>query len=184
MFKTLGGLCVAMAGSAALLGWMEPESSFSVADTDPKVARRNVALAAAWHPTAKPAEWKFIRIVADTVEVKARVPGSESVDADHHFVVSTRGIVRASDTWKRQSPCAQHHSSIVVTIEIAPSGPGMPIAQWLGLRLLLAELLGNDHAADRGLSLRIDESIDRDYSDLAGSLRRCLLGEGFKPADG
>lgn len=178
MFKTLACLSIAMAGSAALLGWMEPPANGTLADPD--LPRQLAAQAVAVDRDIAVAQWNVVEIASPP----DRDAGGRNLSARPqagHFVVSTDGTMRSCVAWKSQQRPSQKPATIVVTVEGASTHTQMPIAQWISLRALLAELFDRAGRGEYGLEVRLDAALVNDAPGWTQSLRSRLAEDGYSP---
>ncbi len=180
MFRALACLVFAMTACGALLTWMAPPDPATVTLEDPAYPLRQAEQAVSLNDDVAVLDWREIELV---VPPDAPTPGATVLFApgapDCHFVVSQAGVIHAARAWKRQVSLRGSSAPVVVVLSPAADVGDMPIAQWIGLRALLCELLDRTTIARHaGPHIRVARTANSS-SRRAMALRQWLRHEGL-----
>jgi len=130
MWKTLGCLVVAMTGTSALLGWMDPspENSAQVVTDFEIVSLARESVESGFSADIDVGQWHEVEIapvvrrpIADSLLAARRSP------LDYHFYVDRSGRPLKTVHWRRQQALTGRPG--IIRIEVESPGPGEPNSQ-------------------------------------------------------
>lgn len=141
MLRTLGILVVSMTGTATLLGWIDPVSTFSSTPVpvDVLISEARSAVLGDIHQTL--ASWNRIELQAAPAPTGAdRVLTARSDESVVHFTVDLDGWCTSSELWRRQAVAP--NGSTEIRIRLLQLGANQPVSpiQWTSVRALVSEL--------------------------------------------
>jgi len=178
MFKTLGLLAGTMTLCASFLAWISPPDAEMTVLTRPESARDGAAAAVDALEGVALASWGSVNI-ASTSDTTAGFPAlSATRGGSYHFRVSRYGHVHAESPWRRQTPIGPQHRVVVGLSGVEPGQP-LPLAQWVGLRALLATLENRLLPPDQRIAVMIGSPIAQESPQLAQDLRDLVGQDGY-----
>lgn len=141
MFRTLGCLVVAMTGSAAWLGWIDPSVPHVAEAPAFDVVLRYARSLVTDNVVIRNNRWHSVEIVAGPARaVRPAFLAATSSAAEHHFRVDLNGRASRTTRWSRQE--ASPGGTDRVRIQVARTKPGQPMsrAQWRCVQALITAL--------------------------------------------
>jgi hypothetical protein len=156
MFKALGGLCVAMTGTAAGLAWMDPsipeiETELSGTElaqwADAVVAEEVQLLARAW---------REVEIVADESPTRGTMLAAASAPPPAHFHVDQLGRLSRMTYWEQQAPVIGDDYTIRILVSFPRETQRLSRRQWSSVRALVLSIETSGVAAYQPVPVRVD----------------------------
>lgn len=140
MWKTLASLVVAMTGTSALLGWMDPSPGISAAAPPPgellDLARTTVAA----DINIARGFWTIVVIEAVPDAPGAMLAATDGRDVRHHFRIDTDGRPVRLQPWYEQRAADGWPQTIRIAVAQADADLPMAPAQWLSVRAMIHTL--------------------------------------------
>jgi hypothetical protein len=140
MFKVMALLVVAMTITAAVLVWIEPNST-SAQDIAPLLAAQQAERVVAFDAAVPPGRWSQVEVVTypDSPAGRSSMLTAVSRPDRFHFVVGETGFIRATTFWLEQEGIGEPPDVVRVGVACETNGP-VSFVQRLALEALLAEL--------------------------------------------
>jgi len=179
MFKTLGVLAGTMTACAMFLAWIAPPDADVTILTRPEPVRDGAAAAVDTLEDATLAPWRSVDITSAS---GSPMPGVAALSATRsgsfHFRVSRYGHVHAESPWRRQVRLGPRHR-VVIGLSGIEQGEPLPLAQWVGLRTLLATLENRLLPPNERIAVTIESLIAQESPQLAQDLRDLVGQDGY-----
>jgi len=177
LFYVLTCFAGAMASTASLLAWMDPQQR---GPTDATAQRSVLGIARSLvsdDVPIRPAMWRRVEVVPEPV---AATPGfllaSQPVDAQYHFFIDDRGSLSRAGNWCGQLPVTEDHETVRVRLARPPAANAITDRQTQTLSALLRALDEMVSPSPNSLPVELDPSFASGFAESAASeLRTALL---------
>jgi len=163
MFKTLGLLAIAMMGTTALLGWIDPSPPIrarAVPDSQLLPLARSLV---ADDVSVQFARWRAVEILTNGRAVAPVLLTATFDEADYHFLVDVHGRPSRTDCWRYQRPTPHSPDAVRIQVATVEQSDGVSAAQAGSVRALVAAL--REAAARKGLELPVHIEPSESRSD-------------------
>jgi len=155
MFKALGGLCVAMTGTAAGLAWMDPSiaefenelSPIELSQWADAVVAEDVQLIARG--------WREIEIIADESSAGGTMLAAASAPPPAHFHVDPLGRLSRVVYWDQQAPVIEDCYTIRILVAFPRETQRVSRRQWASVQALVRSIETTGVAAYHPVPVRV-----------------------------
>lgn len=155
MWGTLGCLALAMTGTAALLGWIDPTNRFW---NNPASAKEVVQLAqsAVWDEVdVDAARWRSVEIVPTVAAGRGGALTAQSAASpEYHFLIDETGRTERCEAWWTQATPLDAPSTVRVRV-VQLGGSTLPPLQALAIESVLAAINRVVLPGDQRLPVRV-----------------------------
>ena len=165
MWKTLGCLVVAMTGTSAMLGWMDPSSGGGavVVVTEFEITSLvRESVDSGFSADTEPAVWREVEISPGrSMPTAGSLLAARRGPLNYHFYVDRFGRPMKTVHWRRQRAVAGRRGVIRIEVEPTGSGEAISAAQQYCVRQLIETLSGSLTSAEAPLAVRWPQDWDR-----------------------
>ena len=155
MFKALGGLCVAMTGTAAGLAWMDPSipeietelSAVELSQWADAVVAEDVQLISQ--------AWREVEILADESASGATMLAASSAPPPAHFHVDQLGRLSRVSYWDQQTPVFGDAYTIRILVSFPGETRRVSRRQWASVQALVHAIETTGVAAYHPVPVRV-----------------------------
>ncbi len=183
MFRTLGGLAVAMTGTAGVLAWMDPSIPLGADSLTYEELSRIAYRLVQDDVRVDARRWREVELVAARLDARGTMLAAAADDGECHFYIDEAGQAVQGRRWRQQTGAS--HAPHTVRIEIGlgetmpNGGEGMSLQQWQSVQALLQALDTTVGDPGQPLPLRMEPGIaapaaDQSFTsrDARGNLHR------------
>lgn len=140
MYRALGGVSVAMTGTAAVLAWMDPSIPSLEAELSPVELARWADTVVAEEVELIGGLWREIEVVAEDAPAARGMLAAGSTDPAAHFHVDSLGRLTRTAVWEEQTPAVGDNYSIRILVSLPRETRRLSARQWSGVQALLRSL--------------------------------------------
>ena len=170
VWKTLACLVMAMTGTAAFLGWLDPTPALPPDALPYDEITRLARSAVTDEVMIRPERWHDVEIGADTVLSGGRLLSATAGARDRHFYVGHDGSPTRAGEWAKQESLAVSPHTIRIQVERMREDEPMSPAQWACVRVLVSELSEAIASDGQSLPVRLGAGWERVYGLEPGSV--------------
>jgi len=140
MYRSLGGLSVAMTGTAAVLAWMDPSIPSHEAELSPAELARWADAVVTEDVKLAAGVWGEIEVLADESLTSRAMLAAGLVDSGAHFHVDAFGRLSRTSAWEVQTPADGNRPSIRIVVSLPRETQRLSGRQWSSIQALLRSL--------------------------------------------
>jgi hypothetical protein len=170
VWKTLGCLVMAMTGTAAFLGWLDPTPALPPDALPYDEIMRLARSAVTDEVKIRRERWHAVEIGADTVLSGGRLLSATAGARDRHFYVGHDGLPTRAGQWAKQESLAVSPHTIRIQVERLREDQPMSPAQWACVRVLVTTLTEAITPDGPSLPVRLGACWERVYGVEPGSV--------------
>ncbi len=164
MVRTIVCLVVAMSGTSALLGWMDPSPAVSLRPLTIETALHEARSVVAASPWIVGEPWERIEVLAgEPTEAIPAFLAATALRDHHHFRVELDGRLSRTTGRHRCEPAGDDACSVRVEIARPEERQAMSRAQWNSLRALITALHEAANRVDPAWLVTFDEAWAKVY---------------------
>lgn len=155
MFKALGGLCVAMTGTAAGLAWMDPSIPEIETELSPVELSQWADAVVAEDVPLLVRGWRGIEIVADESALSGTMLAAASAPPPAHFHVDPLGRLSRVAYWDQQAPVIGDSYTIRILVSFPRETQRVSRRQWASVQALVRSIETTGVAAHHPIPVRV-----------------------------
>lgn len=155
MFKTLGGLCVAMTGTAAGLAWMDPSIAEIETELSPVELSQWADAVVAEDVQLIARGWREVEIVADESSSSGTMLAAASAPPPAHFHVDQLGRLSRVSYWDQQTPVIGDNYTIRILVSFPRETQRVSRRQWSSVQALVHSIETTGVAAYDPVPVRV-----------------------------
>lgn len=179
MFKTLGGFCVAMCGTAAVLAWMDPSIRQLEAEPSPAELAEWAAAAVVDDVPLIARGWRQVDVVADD-SPRGSMLAAASTPPPAHFHVDEWGRLSRVAYWDQQVSLTGDDPSIRILVSFPRETQRVSRRQWSSVQALIRAIESAGAVAQMPVPVRIGFDLN-DRPDPAPARQRWVSQASIFP---